>query len=78
MTITFEMIFNLVTAILVPLVAYLFNSLNKAREDLAEFKIEVARDYIGQKAIDRLESKIDTMQESINNLYLIVNRRDND
>lgn len=78
MTITFEMIFNLATAILVPLVAYLFNSLNKAREDLAEFKIEVARDYIGQKAIDRLESKIDTMQESINNLYLIVNRRDND
>lgn len=72
------MIFNFATAILVPLVAYLFNSLNKAREDLAEFKIEVTRDYIGQKAIDRLESKIDTMQESINNLYLIVNRRDND
>lgn len=78
MTITFEMIFNFATAILIPLVAYLFNSLNKAREDLAEFKIEVNRDFISQKAVDRLEAKIDNMQLMINDLYRIINERKSD
>ena len=52
----------------IPAFAYLFYKVNTIQKELAEFKVEVAKDsknYATTESIERLEEKIDNLRDLI-------------
>lgn len=60
-----ELFFQIVSGILVPLTAYLFNRINECSKELNDFKVRVAQEYSSKADTDRIIEKIDRLQDMI-------------
>lgn len=56
---------NIVSGVLVPVCIGLFSALAAVKKDLADFKVQVAREYATNETINRFETKIDELRNLI-------------
>ena len=61
----FETIMAFVSAVVAPLVGFLFKEVVGAKQSLAEYKKEVAEKYAPRDEIKRIESKLDNLYQLI-------------
>lgn len=65
MNISFETIMAFVSAVVAPVVAFVFKELLGTKKDLADYKKEVAEKYAPREEIKRIEDKIDNLYQLI-------------
>lgn len=62
---TVETLWQIATGILIPVVGFLFKMCLQLKSELNEFQVTVSRDYANKSDIERIENKIDNMQNLI-------------
>ena len=65
MRMSFETIMSFVGAIVVPLVAFLYKESASTKQQLADYKKEVAEKYAPRDEIKRIEDKLDNLYQLI-------------
>lgn len=62
---TVESLWQIATGILIPVVGFLFKMVLQLKSELNDFQVTVSRDYANKTDIERIENKIDNMQNLI-------------
>lgn len=62
---SFETIIQIISVLVVPLVAFLYKEISSAKKDLSEFKTKVAEEYAPRDEIKRIEDKLDNLYQLI-------------
>lgn len=63
-----ELICNIATGVLVPVIVFLFKYINDVKSDLSKLQVNIATNYANKDDIQRLEQKIDNLQNLIINM----------
>ena len=62
---SFDSIIQIISMLIVPLVAFLYKEASSTKKDLADFKTKVAEEYAPRDEIKRIEDKLDNLYQLI-------------
>ena len=65
MRMSFDIIMQIISVLVVPLVAFLYKETSETKKELAEYKKEVAEKYAPRDEIKRIEDKLDNLYQLI-------------
>ena len=65
MRMSFDVIVQIISVVVVPLIAFLYKETSDTKKELAEYKKEVAEKYAPREEIKRIEDKLDNLYQLI-------------
>ena len=65
MRMSFDVIVQIISVVVVPLIAFLYKETSDTKKELADYKKEVAEKYAPREEIKRIEDKLDNLYQLI-------------
>jgi len=62
---SFDSILQIISVLIIPLIAFLYKESSSTKKDLADFKTKVAEEYAPRDEIKRIEDKLDNLYQLI-------------
>ena len=62
---SFDTIIQIISVLVVPLVAFLYKEISSVKKEVSDFKTKVAEEYAPRDEIKRIEDKLDNLYQLI-------------
>lgn len=62
---SFDVVVQIISVVVIPLIAFLYKESSSTKKELAEYKKEVAEKYAPREEMIRIEDKIDNLSQLI-------------